>query len=169
MGTSPNAAIPGGGALRLINTGVDAAPPVSPQGNTDARRVWAVASENIAAAGLAATDARWVLALRVAETLEGGRAAILRPDRRERLLRIASTMGLRAFDANLVIAIVQDAARSGDAPLGRATEQRLALVRPPDWQTRLAAAPQRQLALRIAAAAALAIALFTMLVRWLAG
>lgn len=88
-----------------------------------------VLSENRSAA-LAAQDPRWVLAVRTASALEGGRAAILPPIRRERLMVLASRLGLRPFDASLVIAIVQDAARAGE-PL-QATEPRLAMLRPPE-------------------------------------
>ena len=41
---------------------------------------------------------------------------------------MAGGMGLRAFDASLIIAIVQDAARSGRSPVGPATEGSLSLV-----------------------------------------
>ena len=60
-----------------------------------------------------ATDPRWVLALRTSELLEG---AVLPPEKREKLVRLGKVMGLTAFDANLVIAIVQDQARRGYAP-----------------------------------------------------
>lgn len=107
-----------------------------------------VASENISANRTAqtldATDARWVLAIRVAEAIEGGRAAILTPERRQRLLRLAVKMGLREFDANLVIAIVQDAARTGEldgrpgqpaSGLSSDVESRLKVVREPSSGT----------------------------------
>lgn len=58
-------------------------------------------------------DPRWVLAVRTAEQLEG---TLLRPERRERLLRTGKLFGLSAFDCNLVIAIVQDQARRGHKP-----------------------------------------------------
>lgn len=61
-----------------------------------------------------AADPRWVLAARAASLLEGGRAALLTPDRRRRLMSLADRMGLRPFDASLVIAIVQDSARTGN-------------------------------------------------------
>ena len=82
---------------------------------------------------LAPTDPRWVLAVRVAYTMQGGRAAILRPADRRHLHRLASYMGITPFDANLVIAIVQDAARSGDPSsarvrLGPEVADRLALL-----------------------------------------
>ena len=55
---------------------------------------------------------------------------MLRPERRERLHRAARAMGLRAFDAGLIIAIVQDGMRRGDV-LGPETERRLTMVREP--------------------------------------
>jgi hypothetical protein len=58
------------------------------------------------------TDPRWVLALRTAESLQG---ALITPEKRQRLVRLGQSMGLTAFDANLVIAIVQDQARRGYA------------------------------------------------------
>lgn len=58
-------------------------------------------------------DPRWVLAVRTAEQLEG---TMLRPERRERLLRLGRMFGLSPFDCSLVIAIVQDQARRGHAP-----------------------------------------------------
>lgn len=90
-----------------------------------------VARSNRQAAAIDALDARWVFACRVATSLEGGRAAILRPEARDRLLTQASRLGLRQFDANLVIAIVQDSARCGEEPLGLATAERLPLIRKP--------------------------------------
>ncbi len=76
------------------------------------------------------TDARWVLAVRTAEQLEG---TILRPERRESLLRLGKVFGLTPFDTNLVIAIVQDQARRGHAPAycPAAGEPQLRMVPPP--------------------------------------
>jgi len=65
------------------------------------------------ASNMEAGDPRWVLALRVAQSLEG---AILPPEKRERLMRMGKAFGLTAFDTNLVIAIVQDQARRGHEP-----------------------------------------------------
>ena len=56
------------------------------------------------------TDPRWVLAVRVWSQLDG---SALTPDRRERLLATARRLGLRPFDANVIIAVVQDHARRG--------------------------------------------------------
>lgn len=69
------------------------------------------------------TDPRWVLAARTTEVLEG---AVLPPQRRERLIRLGGVLGLSVFDANLVIAIVQDQARRGypkESILGQAEGQ----------------------------------------------
>ncbi len=76
-------------------------------------------------------DPRWVLAVRTANDLDGGAAAILPPQRREALMRLAADLGLRPFDASLIIAIVQDAARTGRHPLDSPVEQSLSLIREP--------------------------------------
>ena len=73
-----------------------------------------------------------MLAVRTAAQIEGGRGAVLSLEKRNRLTRLATRLGLRPFDANLVIAIVQDGARSGQGPLGAAVAHRLELVRPPE-------------------------------------
>ncbi|MCW5777162.1 MAG: hypothetical protein KIS87_12060, partial [Phycisphaeraceae bacterium] len=75
-------------------------------------------------------DARWAMAVRAAASLEGGRAAVLPPEKRDRLVALGVNLGLRPFDTNLVIAIVQDAARLGEGPHGPSVEPRLRLVRP---------------------------------------
>lgn len=68
-----------------------------------------------AAAGTSPAEA-FALAARAA--LQGGRAAILTPERRQSLNRLAQDMGVRPFDATLIIAAVQDRARAGlPAPL----------------------------------------------------
>lgn len=94
-------------------------------------RARAIAAENRAASSLSATDARWVFAAFVDREIEGGNAAILRPERRRRLLAAAGAIGLRPFDANLIIAIVQDARRAGEPAARIGMHERLALVRPP--------------------------------------
>lgn len=112
---------------------------------------------------LSATDPRWVLAVRTAATLEGGRAAILRPEKRARLLTLADTLGLRPFDAALIIAIVQDSVRSGEPALGDGSAGRIALIRPAERLSPLAAewVPKLGLALLLGAFGTL------LLVRWL--
>lgn len=71
-----------------------------------------VERENIAAAGiqLPALDPRWQLASHAYSQLQEGP---LTPDQRSRLIDQAATMGMRTFDASLIIAIAQDHARNG--------------------------------------------------------
>lgn len=92
-------------------------------------RVWEVRAETAAAAAIPAHDARWVTAARASQAIEGGKAAVLRPEVRARLVTSAERMGLRPFDANLVLAIVQDAARQGHTIQDADTIDRLAMVR----------------------------------------
>jgi len=54
-----------------------------------------------------------VLAMRVREAMQG---PMLPPAHRDRLLKIGRLLGLTPFEANLVIAIVQDQARQGGEP-----------------------------------------------------
>ncbi len=56
------------------------------------------------------TDPRWVLAVRTHSQLQG---TTLTYERRQRLMRTAEQLGVRPFDANIIIAIVQDHARRG--------------------------------------------------------
>lgn len=87
-----------------------------------------IARENHDAASLSALDPRWVLAVQVSRELQGGRAAVIAPESRRRLLLVGNRLGLRDFDSNLVIAIVQDGARVGDDPLGPTAAARLRWV-----------------------------------------
>jgi hypothetical protein len=73
-----------------------------------------VARENRSAA-MGADDVRVAFAAQAAGALEGGRAAILRPQARRELLSAADHLGLRPFDANLIIAVVQEQARRGES------------------------------------------------------
>lgn len=57
---------------------------------------------------------RQLFAQAVEGALQGGRAAILTPLDRDALLAHARTLALRPFDAHLIIATVQDAARRGE-------------------------------------------------------
>ena len=103
--------------LRIVNND-DGSPP----------RAWAPRTTRLshrtpqnppaASPAITAADPRWLFSIRVASLLEGGRAAVLRPERRERLTATAKGLGLRAFDAALIIAMVQDEARRGDVPQG---------------------------------------------------
>jgi hypothetical protein len=117
--------------------------------------------------GAAPGDALEILAIRTAECLDGGRAAILRPERRRRLLRIAHMLGVGQFDANLVFAIVQDNARRGAMPESAAQDARLSVLAPRRQRREVSAAawiiPQVIGALGIAA-----LMLFA-LIRWISG
>jgi hypothetical protein len=87
-----------------------------------------VARENASAASLPALDARWIMAVQVMREMQGGRAAVVTPESRKRLMLVGRRLGLRAFDSSLVIAIVQDGARRGEDPLGGEATARLRLV-----------------------------------------
>ena len=74
-----------------------------------------VALENRLAAGrqdLGHQNPYWRLAGEVASALDG---VVLPPERRRRLIDGARRLGVREFDANLVIAVVQDRARRGES------------------------------------------------------
>lgn len=90
----------------------------------------AVEAEN-KAASMSALDPRWALAVRASSMLQGGRAAILPPESRRFLVQLGKDINLRPFDSNLVIAIVQDAARAGYDPIGSEARMRLKMVREP--------------------------------------
>lgn len=68
--------------------------------------------------------------MRTGEALQG---AVLRPDRREKLLRLGRLLGLTPFDCNMIIAIVQDQARRGHDPAYCATagQRQLEMITPP--------------------------------------
>ena len=82
---------------------------------------------------LEATDPRWVMAVRVRESLQG---TCLTADARQRVIRIGRMLGLNDFDCNVIIAIVQDAARRGESLHGAADT--LAMVPQRETQTRCA-------------------------------
>ncbi len=73
-----------------------------------------IESANIRAAAMSVDDARQIFAASVADRIEGGTAAILRPGDRRALVNAAQGMGMRVFDANLIIALVQESARNGE-------------------------------------------------------
>ena len=120
-----------------------------------------VAAENRAAASIHPSDARWVFATQVAQELEGGSTAILSPERRRRLTSLAQTIGLREFDANLLIAIVQDSVRTEGEPLSRSVERRALMIREPK------AMPRGRWRNALMTVMVLAAAIFTLLVAWI--
>lgn len=121
-----------------------------------------VARENAAAARLDPTDARMLFARETARRLEGDSQAILRPQRRRDLHALATRVGLRPFDANLVIAIVQDAARHDEETTSPAVCSRLSLLGAPRVR------PASVLAQSLVALA-LGIIGFALLTAWLLG
>ena len=58
------------------------------------------------------TDARWKVATETQRALQG---AVLSFEDRRRVLALAHRLGIRPFDANLIVALVQDRARRGEA------------------------------------------------------
>lgn len=125
--------------LRLVNTEGDSPLRLSTPGNMrivsgrplkpHERAAERVAAENAAASGMSALDPRWIVAVQTFRDLDGGRAAVLTPEKRRRLVCTGKRLGLRAFDTNLIIAIVQDGARSGSDPLGYEVVGRLEMLR----------------------------------------
>jgi hypothetical protein len=98
---------------------VDAAPPRLAA--TEPRALQVVRENRLAAhAGslhpqdIDAGDPRWVLAMQTRARLQG---ALLTPERRGELMRCGRDLGLRAFESNLVIAVMQDRARRPHAPV----------------------------------------------------
>jgi hypothetical protein len=130
----------------------------------DDRARFNVARENRQAAtqlDLDPTDPRWVLAVRTASQIEGG---VLTPERRERVMRTADQLGVRPFDAGIIIAMVQDRVRRGGG-LGDLPPQ-LGLLSNP-------VRPPRRLRLpawaRFAIALVVATGINLLLIRWLIG
>ncbi len=74
-----------------------------------------VATENHLAGGLPVLEGvSQAFVKDVVKSLEGGRAAILRPHRRNALIAGAVDKGLRPFQAQLLVAGVQEAVRAGE-------------------------------------------------------
>lgn len=139
--------------LRLVGGDAGTSEPATARRST--------AMENHAAAGLSPTDMRSALSVEVARAIEGGRAAILRPERRRALISRAKVMGLREFDANLIIAVVQDAARRGESHASGEVRATLGMI-PNGAETEGGT-------LRAVLATVLAAAVFVALVVWILG
>ncbi len=133
--------------------------------NASDEAVIAVRAENVASAhasGLSVDAPWWVLANETQQQLEG---AMLPPERRLRLLSLARKLGVRPFDANVIIAMAQDRARRGEGVLGMA-----ALFESTSSRERMDAGDANRLTL-IQIALALAVGLIgaTLLIRWISG
>lgn len=110
--------------LRLVSGDAD---PAAPDVQHRLRRA-EIVRENRAASQIPPLDAQAIFNRRVFEQLDGGRAALLTPERRERLIALGKRLGMTTFDTNLVIAQVQDAARRGEDLSRPAVQARLDLV-----------------------------------------
>lgn len=108
------------------------------------------------------SDPRWVLAALVALAAEPT-TGTLGPAQRDRLVRHARRLGLREFDAHLVIAIVQDSIRRGAGALGPGVAARVSLIDPPQPAASRGLSPAGHWWLSIALAAAV----FATLVHWI--
>ena len=158
---------------RYISRGVRMSNPLATQlrlaapPDAESTRRWAeeaearrqITRENRAAAHspeLQAHDPRWVLAARASQLIEGDAIPL---EARGRLHRTAGALGVRPFEASLVLAIVQEQARRGE-PLANAASLLEMVPAPrrvqsPDWVRWTAA---------ITGAALLAL----LLIRWIA-
>jgi len=87
-----------------------------------------VVRENRAASQIPPLDAQSIFSRRIAEQLDGGRCALLAPERRRRLVAVGRRLGMSAFESNLVIAGAQEAARRGEDLARPAVQARLDLV-----------------------------------------
>jgi hypothetical protein len=127
--TSRHAASPP--TLRLADSGPEMPQRRGPSrldASAEARR--RVARENREASierSLDPLDPRWQVAVATAEALEG---SLLSFERRRRVLAFAARVGVRAFDANLIIAAVQDRARRGEPVAAAAGTVALAAAQP---------------------------------------
>lgn len=104
---------------------------------------------------------------RIALSIEGGRNGLVRPEVRRRLVHTADTLGIRAFDANLLIAVAQDRCRRGEDPVGIDVLATASVLEHPS-ATRARLRAQRAAMIRTAlASAAVAGLIVTLLIEWL--
>ncbi len=110
-----------------------------------------------------ARDPRWVLAMQTKSRLQG---AMLTPERRDELLASGRKLGLRPFESNLVIAVVQDQARQ-EHPV-RQLEPTIGVIGVKRTPRKPTARRERESAARwLVAAIGAAIALAAVIIRWL--
>jgi hypothetical protein len=75
-----------------------------------------IGRENISASILTPAEAQYLFARCADLAIEGGRAAVLRPRARRRLIAAGLSMGLPPFKVNILVATAQEAARTGVLP-----------------------------------------------------
>ena len=100
-----------------------------------------------------------VLAGRIAASLHG---AVLPPERREELLRFSKSIGVREFDASLVIAVIQDRARRGES-----MDDIVGPLKIFSGQTRSPRKLSNLSSVALGASLGIAIGLATLMVQWL--
>jgi hypothetical protein len=103
------------------------------------------------------TDPRWAIACATRDALQG---SVLTYENRRKVMLLAQRVGIRPFDANLIVAIVQDRARRGE-PIEDAADALSVIPKP-------SARPRRAATAWIWAAAILvAILVDAVLIGWL--
>lgn len=129
----------------------------------------AIALENHLARGGCSPGEYETLSRAVAGALEGGRAAILTPERRKLLVAGAVSSGMRPFEAQLIVAAVQEAVRHGDVdPMLHGPLKRGESKVPQDVPHAHELEARRAIIV-IAACLLLGVALMVALVRWTLG
>ncbi len=147
------------GTLRLV--GID--PPDAHAVEEEIVRENRRAALTVRSGQLRADDPRVILAAQTRAALIG---AQLTPDRRARLRLVARHLGIRPFDASLVMAIVQDQARRAETDHS-ALLDRLAMIPDPSSQPKPPAV--RSTLSRLALSGALAAVMLIASLRWLLG
>ncbi len=107
--------------------------------------------------GFDPADARWKVAIETQRAMQG---AVLAFEDRRRVLALANRLGIRAFDANLIVALVQDRARR-EEPI-ESIASTIAIIPAP-----IVDAPKHTLAWLWLSAIAVAIVGDAMLIAWL--
>jgi hypothetical protein len=129
----------------------------------DAAARRAVATENLLSVNISRAEVADEFARAVAGSLQGGRAALLTPELRRKLVAGAVKEGMRPFECHLVVAAVQDAARRGEIEVGGSLPADSAGDADPQQIERDA----RTAIIMILCVAALTIAVFASLVSWI--
>lgn len=159
---------PVAGAVRTARIAED----TRPRPDARAERVFrqAVAHETLLARdlgrdrGFGPDDPRWKLAVETQRALQG---AMLAFEDRRRLLSLAQRLGIRAFDANLIVALVQDRARRGEPIESAAATIAIVPVPTAHGAADGADAPRRDLAWLWVAAVMTALVVDAVLIGWL--
>lgn len=137
MRREPQPAGPHGGRVRAVaNDSLRSRAAADPAGRRAVAEEMLRARDNLRREVFDPADPRWMLARATQEALQGSMLAF---EDRKRLLALAQRTGIRAFDANLIVAIVQDRARRGE-PIDSAAETIAVVPKPTPRGARRAAA-----------------------------